>query len=771
MRERECLKACACLLAALCLGVGIPALHAQDANPAAKGSALEGIEIRADDYQYQPDTGRAVGKGHVTLSYKDTVITADQVEADVNAKSVVATGHVVLKRGIFTWEGDEVKGNLETKQFSVGTFKARSGELYGTGKSGSHDGKTGQTLLKDLNFSTCSYVDDPHYSVHASRMTHYADGSFTARNAIIKVGSVPIFWLPYMWGQAGKAGGVEIKPGYSSRWGAYLLFAKTWRINQYVDTKMRVDVRTKNGLALGNETRIITDATYTNLMVYGMHDENPPETEPGYNRRFETEDNRYRARGYHRSTFLDDQNLNLRLRVDKFSDIDMLEDWFRKEYHNDPQPKSFADVTLDSDRFSLALSARARLNDFYTEADELPKLKLDMPRQRLGNTGFYYQGETSIADMHMNWRDFDKDRLHPITNLPLQDPEDYDAVRFDTVQMFYHPLQLADLVALVPRAGARLTWYSKSSKDKITTDDLENMALADDPDNDDFPVDVKNYDDDGDSLLRLAGELGFEVTSKFYRTWAKYENRRWDIDGLRHVVQPYLNYTYVTDPTEEREHLYFFDEIDRMIEQNFVRLGLKQRWETRRSNRIYTLASLENYADFHFHAEDDFEHPGDFGTKFTFNPKRTLEFWGNMLVDMGDAQVTRFSLGTGIGDRKICRVDVGYLYRNDYTSRTVYSMGSTLTDIAGDAAIAHHYTESHYATVQFTFPMWWQMDALVRYEYDLFEHRLARQAYEVQRDLHCWRGALRFEEDDGDFAIMLMLYLKAYPGFHIDTSL
>lgn len=757
--------------------VAAPAVPGVPATPAAAAAALNttlaGIEIGADDYQYQPDTGQAVGKGHVRVAYKDILITADELEANVNTKQLVARGHVTLKRGIFTWEGDEISGDLDTKDFTVGRYTAKTGEIYAKGTGGKHSGASGETRLSKVDFTTCEYIDHPHYRIHASSMTYYPDGHFTARNAVIKVGAVPVFWLPMVWGQAEAGGGVEIKPGYNGKWGAFLLFAKTWKINPNVDTKLRVDLRSKNGIALGNETRIKTETSTTDFLVYGMVDNNTPNTAPGYNRRFDTVDGRYRAKVYHQQSFLDEQNLNLRLRLDKLSDIDMLEDWFKKEYQADPQPKTFADLTLDSDRFSLSLSARTRVNDFYTETEELPKLKLDMPRQQIGDSGFYYQSQSSAADMKMKWRDFDLDRWDT-TTLPftqLADPADYSATRLDSVHMFYHPLQLGDLVQLVPRAGARLTWYSNSSKQKLSVADISRLIEVDDPDNPDSLTQIVNYDDKGGEVLRLAGEVGFEVSSKFYRTWSNYESKRWDIDGLRHVLQPYLNYTFAPDPTEDREHLYFFDEIDRLIEQNFVRLGLKQRWETRRSNRIYTLASLENYVDYHFNPAEDFDNPGDFGTKFTFNPKETLKFWGGTIVDTGTSELNRATLGTTFGNRNVCLVDLGYLYRNHYTSRTVYSMGSTLTDIAGDSAFAREYQRNDYATAQFTFPFYWQMEAVARYEYDLVANRLARQSYELRRDLHCWKGALRFEENDGDTAIMFMLYLKAFPGVGADASL
>jgi len=520
-------------------------------------------------------------------------------------------------------------------------------------------------------------------------------------------------------------------------------------------------------VAVGNETKVHTDKAKTDVVAYGMVDTDAPTTNGDYNRRFDSEDNRYRLKLTHLQDLSED--LALRVKIDKLSDIDMLENWFRKEFREYPQPKSFLDVTLEQPAFSLSLGVRAQVNDFYTDVEQLPMLRLTIPRQQLSTSGIYYQSDSSVGYLSMRWRDFDKARTDQNGD-PLMDVADYKAWRADTLHMFYYPLSLSG-IEVVPRAGFRFTYYSQSSSRAITLDDMNAMIIADDPNRENSDVVFSNYDADGGSVLRAAGETGLELTTKYYRTWKDWKNTKWGIDGLRHVVQPYANYTYAPQPSEDREHLYFFDEVDRLIEQNFIRFGLKQRWETRRSNRIYTLATLENYADFHFQNEEGFDSLGNFGTRATYNPRENLKFWGSMLVDMGGGEFNRGQLGTSFGDPKVCRVDISYLYRSDYDGRTVYSMGSSLADVGGDQTFARHYDQSHYVTLGLAFPINALTDGRIRYEYDIVRNRLARQMYEISRNLHCWQGALRLEAEESDITLMLVLYLKAYPGFGFNTSL
>jgi len=756
------------LLAAACLLLVLqaPALRAQQPG----GSPL-GITVTADKYEYDLKTGRGYAKGNILLGYKDITVTADEAEWDPTGGDLLAKGNVVVKRGLFSWRGSEVTGNFRTREFKVGQYQATSGVLYISGASGLYH-TDGTVVLGKAQLSTCEYLvkGEAHYSLDASEVEYHRNGDFVARNVVYRLFGVPVFWLPVIWGNTDKEGnGFEVKPGFSGAWGPYLLLAKSWRLNKEVTTKFRLDLRGRHGVAAGNETTITTKTFQTEALVYGMFDTNPPETDAGFNRRFEIVDTRYRAKLYHRQDILPD--LNLRVRVDKLSDIDMLENWFKSEYRLDPQPKSLVDLTWERERFALSLTARGRVNNFFAEVEQLPSLRFQMPRQSLWDSGFFYQSDSSLSNLEMKWRDFDRPR--PLDPPDLIDPADYKAVRFDSLHMLYYPFKIFDVIEAVPRAGFRLTYYSKSSKTPITTRDLDNMADVENPDNPDSITPVINYDARGGSVLRLAGETGLELSTKFYRTWSEdqVKSEYWDLHGLRHIVQPYVNYTLAPKPSQDREHLYFFDEIDRLIEQNFVRVGVNQRLETRRSNQIYTFASMDTYADFHFVKEAGFKNLGDFGTRLTVSPRETLRFWGSLKADMGAPALNRGELGVSVGREQDVKVNLSYLYRGSYDSRTVYSMGSSLADYAGDSALAHHFERNHYLKLGVGFPINPKTYFKIGYEYDIVHSRLARQSYEIVRDLHCWMGALRLEQEESDVSLMLILYLKAYPGFGVKTGL
>lgn len=725
----------------------------------------EEMAVVADQYEYTPATGWAVGEGHVEITYGDLVLTADKVRVNPQTKDVEAQGNVVLTDGTTSWSGPEIRGNFGTNAFSFGVCRIVSGSWFARG----HDGKRypdGRVTLEKGVLTTCD-LEKPHYRVESKKVIYYPNGKFRAQNAIVKLGEVPVFYWPIIMGDtSGATGDIELRPGYSSDWGAFLVIGRGWRLGKAGDTRFHVDITSKRGVGIGNETSYRTERTETELNLYGIDDQDTPETQPGYNGRFETEDLRYRANIYHRFDL--NEATSLRLNVDKLSDIDMLEDWFEEEYDANPQPATYAHFSYERENLALAVQARPRVNDFYSVVESLPEVTLDAPRQTLRKAGFFYESHTSAGHYEMKWRDFDLGRVG------LNDPEDYEAWRVDTTHFLYRPFRLANAVQVIPRAGIRLTHYTDSSDASISGRRLMDMIEVDDPDNPFSTVNVTNYDDNGGGLTRLAAEAGVEVTSKLYRVWPDFRNGRFNIDGLRHVLNPYLNYTFIPDPTEDRENIYFFDAADRLLEQNFVRVGVNQRLQTRRKGQIYTLARMQTYADFHFSTKGDGDHdaPGNLGNRIEFSPKETLSFWNTVVADMGSSEITRAELGCRLGRPETLEATLSYVMRADYYSRPAYSMGSSLLDFAGDQSlIDRHYEETRSVVGQLRFAITEKMTGRIRLEYDLDEMELVQQLYEITRDLHCWMGSLQFQEEDGDFEVLLVFYLKALPNVRLGAGI
>lgn len=760
------------------------------ANAAPEAAGPGALKVHADDYELATDTGWAQGAGHVRIEYQEMILEADKVRVNVQTKEIEAEGNIFFYSlenadlatmgSAFFWRGETIRGNLDTRQFSAGKFSGRLDEWFAVAGDAEFKG-AGEAVFRNVHVSTCDYLggERAHYRIEAREVVYNSEkGRIVAKHAVYKVGDLPIFYWPYVaWDTKSDGGTVKYRVGYRDDWGAFLSVSRGWHVAGNVETEVGVDLMGKRGAGLRSETRRVTDSSLTELHLYGLGDTDPPEDAGGMNRRFDSDSGRYRAKVYHMGELA--TGLTLRAGVDKLSDIDMLEEWYRREFEDYRQPRNHTDLTYEHERFTVSIGAKFRVNSFYTVSEKLPELRLDMPRQRLFDSPFYYQSETRLAYLRMNWRDFDQDEFWPF--FPVDQTQNYtyhstyETVRLDTVQMLYLPFTAGGLVQVIPRGGLRLTYYGDTSDREVSDEELRQMFRYDNPDLD-LPVNnVSLYDQQGGGALRAAVELGVEASTKFTALWNDKKSDFWGLDGLRHVVQPYVNYTFVSEPSEDRENLLYFDETDRLRGENFIRVGAEQRVQTRRSkdgiDQVYTLARVDTYADVHLDRADGREVLGDFVTKATLRPREQIALWGTALADMHDPNFRWFEIGTTLGNPDRMALSLSYIFRDELRRHPITTFGSTHADYTGENITAENLGDVHSVMTAFNFRVNEKTAGMIQYQYDLEEMRLARQIYQLSRDLHCWTGSVFFGDDYGDFLIGFVLQLKAFPGVGIEADI
>ena len=777
------------------------------------GSLLGGKDIDASADQLDFVGDNIVAKGHVAVKYKNIWLTADKAVINLTTKEIDATGRVnfiqrskrtievdyeeylkllddpntkvtvnsyvmtptgrqkldiTVVKEINNWTGTHATGNLSTGIFDLGDFSGRNGFFYISGKKAER-APGGEITIKNAKVTTCEYVQDhhEHYSLTASSVElypkekghenkYYEDGGkyhMLVWNAILRVGGVPIFYFPFLYKPPddGLGLGVHVKGGRDSDWGTFILTKKVLKFNFWdaaTKTTLMADYYSKRGVGGGVEFEANTQDSYTDAFIYGVYDKEYRDYRKG---RFDYDPYRYDMRISHLNHIT--PRLDFRGHFELLSDQEFLHDFFRDREDVNPQPATFASLEYQFDRLSIGTYVRPRVNDFFSVVESLPEFRVDIPRQELFKN-IYYQGETSVVYNRMKWRDYDYPRSGG-----GKDIDDYEAGRFDSLHMFYYPFKIFDSINIIPRAGFRMTAYSETSKGRVTQGNLGTYFIVDSPSVDNSGH-IVNYDDDGGSKFRFASEFGLEMNTKIYRSWDNAKSAFWGVDGLRHVMVPYVNYNVIPDVTLNREHIYYFDDIDRITEQNFIRVGIKNRLETRRGayghQEIYTWASVENYVDFHFKKEDGFNNMGDFGTIFRWNPFPNFSASTDLLIDVGGGSINRFSTRFDYTITEDWKVFAGYLYQNDYTQRNVYSMGSSLTDITSGSSFTRSYYKRNSIFGGLEFPIWNEKTkGNISMYYDFEQNKINEARVGIKRILHCWEAGVEWRvrqrnDDMGD---------------------
>ena len=712
---------------------------------------------------------------------------------------------------------ERAAGNLMTGVFQFSNFALKSGLFYCVGESAERF-FDGTVKVHKARFTTCEYIQDDHdhYAIAAidatieprdynSSLFNYdgqlGDHSILMKNNFFQIYGVPVLWLPILYKPSDlDSFGGKIEFGSGSDWGWYIRAAKHFKITDdpYWNVNVMLDWYEKRGIGYGLGSDLLTPESATEFFFYGIYDRNQYEywdrsllpDDPDYmlnNSRLEVPHYRYEVRT-NNMTHLTNR-LDFRMQIDLISDFEFLRDYYRDRFNTEYEPPTYASLEYQGDRFTASAYMTLRINDFYSVVDRLPELRLDFHRQEL-LANIYYQGEMSLTPLFMRWRRFDRD-IPGDENWHIRN---YGTLRFDSLHMFYYPMKLWN-INIIPRAGIRLTAYSQTSEREVGIRELSSMFIADEAEGIPWGYRVTNYDSKGGSKFRVIGEIGVEVNTKFYHAWQDVKNAYWGLDGLRHVIVPYVNYTYLPKPTVNADNLYYFDEIDRITEQHFVRFGLTNRLQTRRNGEIYEWMSLENYWDLFIHDQTRFNQFGDFGTIFRFRPFSGLTVTAELLLDLGnnndhDYEVRRgnkYVGRPGIGGTVINKLAVGidyrfapewriyarYSYSDAYLLRSGYSMGTQFSAVTAASMLLSPTTRSQTVSGGFEFPLLIDKDlhGYTRCSYDIDQNLVTNACVGITKKFHCWyvtaecgTGQSWHRHKNGDYSQRLKSYLAFSVG-------
>jgi len=692
------------------------------------------------------------------------------------------TAKVAFKQDNMT--ANRIVGNLDSGYVRFDNVQMRYSTFVCRAKSGENM-PDGVTIVKDAEISSCNYLesDNAHYSIYAKEMKFFThkpdfygieririnsgDRSMFLTNGFAKIYGIPVLWLPVFYKPKDETLGLfGSKFGKTGDWGFYWSMSRNIVFNDYPLAYIRLmgDWYEQRGFGYGLSGGVITEESRTDFFAYSIYDRDRYETDDYYKYRLKVPQERFNFKLSNVTHIT--PRLDFRGNFEWSSDRYFRRDFFADRYNADSQPATFVALEQQFDHFSTALYARFAVDDFYSTVEKLPEVRLDIQRQEILNTGLYYQGDAAATNFAMKWIEFNKHPAGDYTKL-----DDYRAFRFDMTHFLYYPVR-TKFFNFVPRAGVKMTAYSRSSKRKVTDEDLIKMFIAADPTGN-GRVKFNTYDSDGGSKVRFAAEFGFELSTKIHNTWQNVRSKWLKLDGVRHIMKPYMNYTYITDPTVERDHLYYFDDIDRLAEQNFVRFGLVNQLQTRNGDKVEDFFRMENFWDLHMEKVDGYSQLGNFGTLLSVRLFKDLSLHTKFLIDVsGDGEVAdtirhgrnvgktglalkwlnQWNIGVKYTPAENWEFTVGYNYLRPYSTRSAYSMGSTLTQINATSYFQRYYNDTNESfNIGGKFPLTPDHRTFGTFNvvYDVQDGGFDTLSFSIMRKFHCWQliAVLEFDRE------------------------
>lgn len=678
------------------------------------------IEVNADGpIDYDKTSGRITATDNVVIVCGKDVLRADRVLVDINSGDAYALGNVVLMRGALKSESAKLHYNFRTGVSSLDAPTVES-EPFRILADKVERATDNTYLLRNAKVTTCVYKHPhSHYHVRAKTIRVVPDESMTAKGAVWYFGRVPCFYLPYWYQSLNEESGFRFYPGYRSQWGAYLLSSYRHRLSPNLRAEHRLDYRTERGLAVGEDLRWNMENGFGDLSLYYLDDDKPmPDDSPLGAEQIESE--RYRLRLRHTQGF--GERTQMLLQLEYVSDREVRRDFFDREYRRATQPENYLSLAHRREGFTVTALANIRLNDFYSNVNRLPEVSLDVFRRQLGNSSVYYESKSAVAGLERVWAEDAGN-------------EDYSAFRLDSSHMLYQPRQLAGWLNVIPRAGYRATYYTEAPEMRTTgsADNLVTKQVA------------------GDALLRHVFEVGSEVSYKAFKTLVPAADGQ---SPWRHVFEPYANYSLRFEPSALPDELYQFDSTDTLDELHQLRLGVRNKLQTKRDSLAVDAADVNLFTTLKLNTEGDEPVLDVINLDSEFHPTEWMVLEVDGAYSLENSLLATLNSRFSLLRKDLWRIGVEHRYRDSQNNL-----------LAADATFYPNRK--------------WAFSLFGRYEFE--ESRLEEQGGYVQRTLDCLGirlggsvlpGYTRADgtEREDEYRFLLEVWLTAFPEVGVGSG-
>ncbi|MFH0858860.1 MAG: LPS assembly protein LptD, partial [Candidatus Omnitrophota bacterium] len=564
---------------------------------------------------------------------------------------------------------------------------------------------------KEGYVTSCSY-DQPHYRIRSKKINVFPGDKIQTRSDIFYLNRIPLLYLSrYNHSLKDPLLHVQISPGKSKKWGAYVLSAWRYNITDDVTGRIYLDYRARMGIAYGFGANYKTKELGRGDLKYYYTQERPggfEEDQPG-------EFQRYFVRWRHKWSIDDMTTLTSEYfkivdskRILMGTEYNVLKDYFPREYELDSTPLSYTTLHRNFNQSSLDVILQKRVNRWYSQLEKLPEASYSLPSLQIGESPFYFSDATTSGLYNYKFA------------VPSDSWNDVSLFRTDTTNKFSMPLKVS-FITVTPNVGVRNTFYDSS---------LSGGSMFSHP--------------------RTVFLSGADASTKFYRLFnVKSDFLGMDINDLRHVITPTVGYNYAHEPTEPASKLKQIDGVDGISSSsNAATLELSNKLQTKRKGMRVDLA------DFRV------------TSTYTFNPEKSPGTHGSSLSDiLFDLELKPYSWLN-------INSDATYDHYSDYVSSANYDFGFNLAPERG-ISFGHRYQRK--GSNQLTFGLDWKLNPKWKLRmYERYEiqnsgsyykkNGFREQEYVLSRDLHCWIMEINYNVRRGEGASIWFIFrLKAFP--------
>lgn len=663
------------------------------------------VTVEGDEVSYLPNKRMVQAKGHVKMKNNNVTIYCDDAQYSAQENRASINGNVRIYRKNMVVYGKKVEYDFKTNNTTMLDVRMISSPLYGGARLARSRGKE-EYLLREGNITTCD-LHNPHYKITAKKMAFYPGRKVVAKNILIKVGDLPVFYFPYLslpikdWSFP-----FELMPGKKKEWGYYLLTRYRYHINEENKGDFYLDWYEQRGFGRGIAHQFNSKQFGQGTITYygiidQLYDLEKRDRLFDYYPDRKNESPKYLINDRYKAQFAYYFNpipeFTVRSEINKFSDKYFVKDFFYREYDRAPEPISFtlADYSLDNCAFSVL--GQERFNRFFTQTEYLPQYQFDLFTQKIGNSPIYIRSKNvggSVAKKFANTATHD------------------DVIRFYSDNLLSSP-QRFKWLTVNPFVGGYTSWYSRQK-------------------------------DINQETYQGAFHSGIDFNTRLFKVYDINSYFLGEIITVaRHVLTPNIRYEYIHPPVVPKTSIAQFDELDDLKRKEKIVFTFE--------NKIQTKGANNNVWDFLFFSPS---------VEYVMNEKSKGSYFSKVKTDLeiyprpGITFNSNSEYDCDGGGLKDINADISFFE----PKQRKYSI-----------SVGQRYTkqESNQTTMEFTYKLSekWEWRNYLRYLDK--GGKVQEQQYVIRRDLHCWWLDLGVNFDkDRNYTVWAAIYLKAFPDIH-----
>ncbi len=752
---------------------------------AIRAIADTGMTLSANRGRFEGKSKQVIVEGKVKLRTETGIeIFADKGVLDDAAKTVTLTGDVSIYQGQTLQRGNRVVYLMDQKKVDASGLRTGVDPLLLEAGQFTMEESNGEKVYvgRDAGVTTHD-VEEPGFWIRADETTVYPEDKVTFKNMKVYAGDTPIFWLPYFSQPLDGDLGYHFVPGARSNWGAYLLNSYGMMLGDsdsvtgddaWLLSRWNFDLRTRRGAAAGVDLidrRQQDNPNLTGLSLYYAYDLDPSISRTGLPRPLLNNERWQASLQYRIPLSLEggdkwraDYNLNA------LSDNYFLEDFDPEMFRTDPSPDNTLGLFRQDENSLFGVLARVRPNEFYRSDTRLPQISFDQSRRPIFGTPILHEGINSFTISSEEIGSATASTVRTLLALPPGSPLAPALIN----QLPPYERQIVQTIRALPPGSAAIPPLTQQLLNPSYTrfNTYQELSLPRTfggwfhftPE---VGVGYTRYWDvegPANDVSRTHFYVGAEASLKFTKDFGDFRSRKWGIDGLLHVFQPYGQFSYLnTDdleplfPSIDRETFSTrprtldpsrFTAVDALRDWSIFRLGMRNHLITKRDEQSFEWLYMDTYIDAFM---DDPEFNRSFSNLYNDITWAPLPW---VAVDL-ETQFPVINDGSGYSE-------IAARLRFMPNKNVEFSVGNRFLNNHPILVDSNRFDARTFVRLNDK----WGVGALQLWEMD--DGVLELQQYTVHRDFNHWVAALGFtardNRIDNEYGVVLSFTLKDFPS-------